>query len=141
MPDSTDQIGEFVRSFVLPSRQDRWIEKLSNPRKRAKIVHRLAGLQDFEPDVVQAIPATVRCSTDVIDYVAARLGVSDDATVYVISELPAIDGSMMAIAEVIRSAFGLGLGTACIVVGLRIGYSEVESGRRFVLRRQSDWTG
>jgi len=124
----------FVRSFILPEKQSRYLEFLEQPRRRRTILLKLASTQDFVPALASKIPANEQNLESIYRLLCAQ-GAS--AQCHVISAWEHLDKRDMLLSEALESAFGLGLGTALICRGASLAYYESdEIGGRWVLERK-----
>ena len=54
---------ELVKAFILPVRQERYLEFLKSPKKRAKFIAQLAHFKHLNPKFVVSIPGNQQDST------------------------------------------------------------------------------
>jgi hypothetical protein len=126
-----DDEAAFVRAFILPERQDRWLSGLASEKRRWKMLHRLADERDLRADRMTPIERTL-ASAEAIWTHLARLGAKGPC--HVISELEELDARDMPAPQALEECVGLGLGTVLLLIPARLAYYEAESpGKRWIL--------
>jgi len=123
----------FIKSFVLPEKQSRWLELLSNPKRRHIFLHRLADDRDLDAKFrLDLIPS--QQNLEGIELILRQNGAP--AKCHVISEASDIDGKEMMLREAIEEVLGYGLGSILSCIAGRLAYYEGEGpGDRYVLKR------
>jgi hypothetical protein len=122
-----------IRAFVVKGKRDRWLECLSNPKRRSTLRGALAHFRDLDPRFIVALASNEQHA----EAVAAKLrryGATD--TCSVISENLDIDGMRMALDTALEAVIGRGMGTLLSCVPGTLAYFEGEdAGHRCILAR------
>ena len=123
----------FVRGFVLPACQKRWLEFLSKPKRRIAFLHRLADDKDFDSHFRLPIPPAQQTP----EGIAALLHeLHAPASCQLISEMSGIDREDMPLMAALQLVIGARLGTVISCIPGKLAYYEGESPRnRYVLFR------
>jgi hypothetical protein len=122
----------FVRAFILPERQDRWLSGLGSKKHREKMLHRLADSRDLRPDRMTPLSRALSSSEAIWKHLAA-LGANGPC--HVISEIAELDGQDLPAQQALEGCVGAGLGTVLSLIPGRLAYFEEEDPRkRWVLR-------
>lgn len=125
--------ASFIKSFVLPDKQSRWLELLANPKRRHVFLHRLADDRDFDPKYRIELPPSQQNNVGV-ERSLRQNGAPDRCLV--ISEDSDIDGKEMPLGAALVEVLGNGLGTVLSCVPGKLAYYEGEGpGDRCILKR------
>ena len=123
-----------VRSFILPQRQDRYLELLANPKRRNQITAGLAHFKHLDPRFAFLVPSEHRLAPGLF-----RLLKSKEAPdhCYLLSEDPDVDGKEMLLVEALNFVIGRGIGTFVSCIPGRLAYFEDED-QRWILERADE---
>jgi hypothetical protein len=112
-----------VKAFVIPSRQQRYLSFLSNPKRRADFTAELAHFKALNRHYAKRIPAAQHDASSV-----AKLLTSKGAgrKCWVISENSELDAREMDLETALRATIGCGMGTIISCVPGRLAYFEDE---------------
>jgi hypothetical protein len=127
--------NNFVNAFVVKDKRTRWSELLAGKR-RAMILGRLAGWDDFIPELMEEISRTMDV-LDIQSLLNAR-GISSTRLCWVISDWREMDMKAIPLNEALERVVGLGLGTVICILPGSLSYYESEGGRRFLLEKRPD---
>ena len=118
-----------VRAFMLRERRPRWLQDLSSPRRRAKIVDSLNHCRDFEMRFV------TEC-TNRHEVLPKLRALGAPAICHIISCADKLDGRDLALEEALERTESLAWGTliSCIPGSLAFYLDELGS-RRWILHR------
>lgn len=122
---------EGVVKFVVPRKQERYLEFLSTPKGRKKFVAELAHFKSLDPLCLVTIPPNESNPASVARLLAARCG---SKTCWVISEDPRLDGREMELREALSETMGRQMGTFLSCIPGKLAYFEDEDGR-WILER------
>jgi hypothetical protein len=122
-PGARSEEEALIRSFMVPSKQERYIGFLANPKRRAKATSALYHLRDLDPRYVVAIPGNQQ-SAGPIEHALRTRGAGDSC--HVISTNTALDGKRLPLAEALDAVIGFGSGTLLSCVPGKLGYYEGE---------------
>lgn len=124
-----------LRAFVVSQKQERLIELLSNPRRRARVLASLAHFRDLDERFKIEIPHAQQTASGI----AARLfKLGAPRECYAISENPAVDGRLLELERLLETVVGMGSGTLISCIPGRLGYYEGESpNNRWILTREA----
>jgi len=124
----------FTKSFVLPDKQSRWLELLSNPRRRAVFLHRLADDRDLDTRFQVLLTPPQQNAQSVVN-ILKKKGAPERC--YVISESSDFDGKEMLLIDAIEEVLGYGMGSIISCVAGKLVYYEGEMpSHRYILERK-----
>lgn len=123
-----------VRAFLLSAKQQRWLELLKKPKRRADVLRALAHFYDLDARYALSIPAAEQSTGKVLKLLRTR-GAPPDC--YLLSESAEFDQRTMPLADALDAIVGMGMGTLVSCVPGRLGYYEGEGpgDRRILVRR------
>jgi len=122
---------ELVKAFILPVRQERYLEFLRSPRKRAKFVAQLAHFKHLNPKFVVSIPGSQQNPASLLKLLAGK---GAGRNCWIMSEDSALDGQEMDLEAALKETIGRQIGTFLSCVPGRLAYFEDEDGR-YILER------
>jgi hypothetical protein len=122
---------ELVKAFILPVRQERYLEFLKTPKRRAKFIDQLAHFKHLNPQFVVSIPGNQRNPASLLKLLSAK-GAGPNC--WVISENSEMDGREMDLETALRETIGSQMGTFLSCVPGRLAYFEDEE-ERCILQR------
>jgi len=125
---------QLVRAFLLPQRQERYLELLSKPHRRRDVTDQLAHFKHIDMQWVVALPKNVHDAAHVLPLLKAK-GAPD--TCYAISEEEDLDGKVVSLAEALSTIYGRGIGTFLSCLPGRLAYFEDEECRWILERKKS----
>jgi hypothetical protein len=122
-----------VKSFIEPSRQQRFVDFLADPKKRKKFTDELAHRRErfLNSKFLKSIPPSQRNPTSLYALLK-QLGAPDIC--WVISESRLLDGQEVGLIKALREVVGYGMGTIISCAPGRLAYFESED-ERFILQR------
>jgi len=123
-----------VRAFVAPAKRERYVEGLSNPKRRSRFLDRLNHhIDDIDPQCRVSIPSASQSAAGIEQLLRARGAPSE---CYVMSSWARLDGREMPLGEALREVVGRQMGTLISCVPGRLGYYESEEIKaRYLLER------
>lgn len=121
-----------VKVFVIPSRQERFLDFLANPKNRQKFTRELAHRRArfLNPKSLRAIPPSQQ-NPESIASLLKRLGAGD--TCWVLSEGP-LDGEQVDLLYALNEVVGRGYGTIISCIAGNLAYFESED-ERYILQK------
>ncbi len=132
MSEQTDHEEALIRAFILPVRQNRYLELLSNPKRRKDVTKTLAHFKHLDMRFVTAIPSTHLLAAGIISLLRSR-GAGE--TCYAISEDSKLDGKHMSLEHAFSAIFGRGIGTFLSCIKGNLAYFEDED-QNWILERK-----
>jgi hypothetical protein len=123
---------QLVRAFLLPQRQERYLELLSKPHRRRDVTDQLAHFKHIDMRWVVALPKNAPDAAHVLPRLKAK-GAPD--TCHAISEEEDLDGKEVSLAEVLKTIFGRGIGSFLSCLPGTLTYFEDEE-CRWILERK-----
>lgn len=124
--------AEFVRSFVAPQRQARFLELLSNPRRRSKFLSDLAHKAPFDPRWIISLPTSAQDPTALYKLLRSK-GAPEEC--WVLTEAEGLDHSFQRLANILALTVGYDMATCISCLPGRLAYFENEDDR-FVMERR-----
>jgi hypothetical protein len=126
MADSVNHEEALVRAFIPAQRQERFLEIIAKPKKRANLVTELAHFKALNPKFMVAIPSNQRNPCDLAKLLRAK---GAGKKCYVMSENRDLDGREVDLEMALRETVGRQMGTLISCVPGRLGYFEDEEDR------------
>jgi hypothetical protein len=120
-----------VRAFILPNRQERYLEFLTKPKRRAKFIAQLAHFRHLNPNFAFSIPGSQTNPSSLLKLLTAK-GASSKC--WVTSENSALDGREMDLEAALKETIGCQMGTFISSIPGRLAYFEDEDSR-YILER------
>jgi|SRR5688572_8135452 len=129
----TEEVA-IINAFVVPTRRERMIELLGNPKRRRKILNDLAHFRpNLLPEHLFEIPFDVQTSEELERFLKTN---GAPSLCFVISENALLDGRRMGISEALEETLGSGMGTIISCIPGRLAYFEGETpGERYLLKK------
>ena len=121
---------QFVRVFVVPGKQERYLSMLRSPRSRARLLAKFPHCKDLNMKYATLVPAGQQ-SANAIAKVLANKGAPD--LCHVISADPDIDNREMSLDNALEETVGMNMGTFISCIPGKLGYFEFEDiGQRYI---------
>jgi hypothetical protein len=120
-----------VKSFVIPVRQERHLEFLKSPKKRAKFIAQLAHFKHLDPRFVVGIPGNQRNPSS-LQKLLVEKGAGPKC--WVISENSELDGQEFDLLTALQETVGSQMGTFISCIPGKLAYFEDEQ-TRYILER------
>lgn len=120
-----------VKAFVVPSRQERFLDFLGSPKKRRKFTRELAhrSTRFLKSECLRGILPSQQ-NPNAIACLLKRLGASDAC--WVLSEGP-LDGEQVDLLSALNEIVGRGYGTIISCIAGKLAYFESED-ERYILQ-------
>jgi hypothetical protein len=130
----TDEEEALIRSFAISSKQDRFLEMLANPKRRAKATAQLAHFAWLDPRWIVPIENRMQ-HPPLINQILRSRGAGE--TCYILSESSSLDGTHGPLLKTLQEIVGYGMGTLLSCIPGQLGYFEGEgpSDRYILLKR------
>lgn len=125
---------QLVRSFIIPERQNRYLELLATPRRRKDITSTLAHFKHVDMRFVVRIPPSQTHLPNILKILKSK---GAPETCYAISEDDDLDGREIPLTEALRFILGRGIGTFLSCIPGRLAYFEDEDDRRILERTRT----
>ena len=123
---------ETIRSFIVRRKRERYVEIVSNPKKRAKFTQQLAHFKDIDPSCKRSIIPSMQNPRGIAKLLMAR---GAPGYCYVIAEDPRLDGRELQLSEALEEIVGSGMGAILSCSPGWLGFIETED-ERFILEKQ-----
>lgn len=124
----------FVRAFIIPAKQGRLLELLSNPKRRNSILQSLPHFRDLDPRFAKQLSPSEQ-SPKAIERLLLNCGALVEC--YLISEVNDLDMRTMPLASALEEILGNAGGTFMSCVPGTLGYFEGEEPNdRWLLQRK-----
>jgi hypothetical protein len=121
-----------ILSFIIPVRQDRYLEMLAKPKRRKDITESLAHFKHLDMrHAVQILPRQQHAA-DIFQLLRLK---GAPETCYALSEDSELDGKEIPLSEALKEVVGCGMGTFLSCLAGRLAYFEDEDGRWILERR------
>ena len=127
-----DHESEVVKAFFLPAKRERYLEFLTNPKRRRKLIAELAHFGGLDPRWCVEIPPSLQRAESIEDLLHRR---GAGPLCWVISERSQLDGRQMGLGEALDAAVGGQMGTILSCIPGELGYFEDEE-KRWILQRK-----
>ena len=122
---SMRQEEALVRFFV-PTKRERYLEMLANPKKRKKFLLELGHFKSLDPRCAFTLPRGVHTPEEIAAFLNRK---GAPQTCWLTSEDFELDGKEMPLVEALRRVVGYQMGTFLSCVPGRLAYFENEDGR------------
>src|SRR5215467_6087771 len=120
-----------VKAFILPARQERYLEFLRTPKRRTKFIEQLAHFKHLNPQFVVIIPSNQRNPASLLKLLT---GMGASTSCWAISENSEMDGRELDLETALKETVGRQMGTFLSCVPGKLAYFEDED-ERYILRR------
>ena len=124
---------ELVRAFFLPQRQERYLEMLLKPRKRARLTELLSHFKHLDYRYAVTIRPNQQHPAEILTLLKAMHAPD---LCWAISEDSELDGKEHLLSEALKSVVGYGVGTFLSSLPGRLAYFEDED-QRWILERKA----
>ena len=131
MADSLKHEEALVKAFIPAHRQERFLEIIAKPKKRAKLLTELSHFKALNPKFMIAIPSNQQNPSDLVKLLRAK---GAGTKCYVMSENRDLDGQEVDLETALKETVGAQMGTLISCVPGRLGYFEDED-LRCILER------
>lgn len=126
MSTSVNHAAALVKAFIPAHLQERFLEMIAKPKKRAKLLTQLSHFKALNPKFMVPIPPNQQNPSDLVKLLRAK---GAGATCYVMSENSELDGREVELETALNETVGRQMGTLISCVPGRLGYFEDEDGR------------
>jgi hypothetical protein len=120
-----------IKAFILPQRQQRYLEFLSNQKKRGKFTSDLAHFKALDSRYIVSIPPNQTNLASLTKLLTSR---GAGSKCWVISENSELDAQEMELFTALRQTIGYGMGTIISCIPGKLAYFEDEEAR-YILQR------
>src|SRR5580704_4873800 len=132
MSNSVNHEEALVKAFIPPHRQERFLEIIAKPKKRAKLLKELYHFDDLNPECMVAIPRNQQDPSAILKLLREK---GAGPKCYVMSSNSRLDGKEVELAIALEQTVGNQEGTLISCVPGKLGYFEDEDGRCILERR------
>ncbi len=124
---------QFIKAFILPSKRDRYITKLSSKKGRRKFTDRFCHSLDYDPRFASIIELSNKGADEIYDSLKSK-GAPDKC--HIISDLEELDAREMSLKAALREVVGYNSGTVIICIPGKLAYYEGEDVKaRYILSK------
>lgn len=123
---------ELIKAFFVPTKRERYLEMISNPKKRRKFLLELAHFKALDPRFCAAVPKGEHSPEQIAAFLN-RIGAPQSC--WVTSEDPRLDGKEMPLLEALQKVIGYQMGTFLSCIPGKLAYFEDEEDRWILERR------
>jgi hypothetical protein len=120
-----------VKAFIPSHRQERFLEIIAKPKKRAKLLTELSHYKALDPRFMLGIPSDQQHPPALVKLLRAK---GAGSTCYIISENSWLDGREVDLETALKETVGCQMGTLISCIPGRLGYFEDEDGRSILER-------
>lgn len=124
---------ETIRAFVFKQKRDRYVEKISSPKKRTEFIQNLCHFADFDPRFIVKIAPPSQHPPNIESILRAK---GAPETCLAISEQSSLDSKYLRLDAALKEVVGGQMGTILCCIPGRLAYFENEDGR-YILERKS----
>lgn len=130
-----DHEQAFIRSFIVKSKQSRYLKKLASPKHRREFLSRLHHNLDYDPLYAERVPPSQQSAALV--YAKLRsLGTPEQC--HAIAAGADLDGRQLPLRETLGDVLGMGDGVVLSCIPGKLAYYESEEKNgRYILSRRS----
>jgi hypothetical protein len=134
MTQQAEHERQLIRAFVLPQRQDRYLELLAKPKRRREITDALAHFKHLDMRYAVQIPGPQRRASGILELLKSK---GAPETCYALSEDSELDGNEISLTDALTSIVGRGMGTFLSCIPGKLAYFEDED-QRWILERKNE---
>jgi hypothetical protein len=134
MSEQADHERQLIRAFILPERQDRYLELLAKPKRRRDITDALAHFKHLDMRYAVRIPGPQRRASGILELLKSK---GAPETCYALSEDSELDGKEILLRNALASIVGYGMGTFLSCIPGKLAYFEDED-QRWILERKQE---
>jgi hypothetical protein len=134
MSEQAEHERQLIRAFILPERQDRYMELLARPKRRRDITDALAHFKHLDMRYAVQIPGPQRRAEGILDLLKSK---GAPETCYALSEDSELDGNQISLTDALASIVGRGIGTFLSCIPGKLAYFEDED-QRWILERKNE---
>jgi hypothetical protein len=131
IPHSMNHEEATIKAFIIPVRQERYLEFLKSPKKRAKFIAQLAHFKHLDPQFVVHVPGNQQNPSSLQKLLAGK---GAGSKCWIISENSELDGQEIDLLTALKETVGYQMGTLISCIPGRLAYFEDEDGR-YILER------
>ena len=131
MSNSVNHEEALVKAFIPSHRQERFLEIIAKPKKRARLLSQFYHFDDLHPRWMVAIPPNQHHPSELVKILKAK---GAGSKCYVMSTISELDGQEVDLETALEKIVGSQEGALISCVPGRLGYFEDEDGR-FILER------
>jgi hypothetical protein len=124
---------QLIAAFILPERRERYLEFLSKPKLRKKIIANLSHFRHLDPRYLVSIPSRQQHPKD-LDHLLRSMGAPN--LCYALSENSEIDGREIPLFDALHAVVGYDMGTFLSCMPGELAYFEDED-QRWILRAKN----
>ena len=125
----------FVLSFIVKSKQPRYLEKLASAKHRREFLSRLHHNLDYDPKFAVRVPPSEQSAAFIYSKLR-ELGASEHC--HAIAASADLDGRQFPLREALGNVLGMGDGVVLSCIPGRLAYYESEDANgRYILSRSS----
>jgi hypothetical protein len=122
-----------VRAFILPQRQERYLEMIAKPKRRQVFAESLAHFKHLDMRFAVRIPPNQQHAKDIAKILKSK---GAPAICYAFSEWGEIDGRDLSLDEALKAVVGGGMGTFLSCIPGRLAHFEDEDQRWILEQRE-----
>jgi hypothetical protein len=122
---------EAIKAFIIPVRQERYMEFLKSAKKREKFIAQLAHFKHLDPKFVVRVPGNQRNPSSLQKLLVEK---GAGTKCWVISENSELDGKEIDLQTALEETIGYQMGTLISCIPGKLAYFEDEDGR-YILER------
>jgi hypothetical protein len=115
-----------IKAFIIPVRQERYLEFLKTPKKRAKFIAQLAHFKHLNQKFVVHVPGS---QTNLSSLQKLLAGKGAGTKCWVISENSELDGQEIDLQTALKETVGRQMGTFISCIPGKLAYFEDEDDR------------
>ncbi len=125
---------QLLARFFIPTKRERYVEMISNPKKRKKFLQELPHFKSLDPRYLVPMPPK-KLSPDQIAGILTKKGAPQSC--WITSENSDLDGREMPLIEALKEVVGGQMGAFLTCIPGRLAYFEGEEmGDRWILERR-----
>jgi len=133
MTNGREHKRQFVLSFIIPERQNRYLELFEKPKRRTDITDSLAHFKHLDMRYVVQIARTRQHRRDILTVLKEKRALD---RCWAISENDNLDGKEVDLSEALEMIVGYDMGTILSCILGRLAYFEDED-ERWILERRT----
>ena len=127
---------ELIKAFFAPTKRERYLEMVANPKKRKKFLSELYHFNALDPRCFVSIPPSQQYPEQIASILTKR---GAPPTCWITSTEAELDGKEILLLEALKDVVGRQIGAFLSCVPGKLAYFEGEErGDRWILERHSE---
>ena len=117
---------DLIKAFFVPTKRERYLEMIANPKKRKKFLLELFHFKSLDPQRCFTLPKGVHTAKEIAAFLVQK---GAPRSCCVTSTEKELDGQEMLLVDALKRVLGCGFGVFLSCIPGKLAYFEDEDGR------------